>query len=224
MQHTDLLTPLGATGDGTQIWKINHNGVDEHPMHVHLYNVQLINRVAWDGFLMPPEPHELGWKETIRVRPLEQLIFAFRPTLPTVPFEVPNSVRLMNPALPEGALLRNQPIGFIDLQGVATTIYNHKVNFGHEFVWHCHILSHEEMDMMHAVVVGDAPPAPVFGPGTVQGRNITLRWQLMLKATSYYRRATNPAVWCPWPDCAGRQRRTVSTRARSAACRWFTIA
>jgi spore coat protein A len=24
---------------------------------------------------------------------------------------------------------------------------------GHEYVWHCHILEHEEHDMMHALVV-----------------------------------------------------------------------
>jgi hypothetical protein len=34
------------------------------------------------------------------------------------------------------------------------------VNFGWEYVYHCHILSHEEMDMMHAQVVGVAPAAP----------------------------------------------------------------
>ena len=25
-------------------------------------------------------------------------------------------------------------------------------NFGHEYVWHCHILSHEENDMMRPVI------------------------------------------------------------------------
>ena len=42
-------------GDGTQIWKITHNGVDTHPVHWHLYNVQLINRVGWDGIIRQPE-------------------------------------------------------------------------------------------------------------------------------------------------------------------------
>ena len=27
------------------------------------------------------------------------------------------------------------------------------VNFGWEYVWHCHILAHEEMDMMHSQAV-----------------------------------------------------------------------
>ena len=33
----------------TQIWKITHNGVDTHFIHFHLFNVQVINRVGWDG-------------------------------------------------------------------------------------------------------------------------------------------------------------------------------
>src|SRR5665811_1467986 len=56
--------------DGTQIWKITHNGVDTHPIHFHLFNVQLLNRVTWDNIIIPPEASELGWKDTIRVSPV----------------------------------------------------------------------------------------------------------------------------------------------------------
>jgi hypothetical protein len=44
--------------------------------------------------------------------------------------------------------------------GEPVDIVNHYVNFGWEYVFHCHILSHEEMDMMHAQVVGIEPAAP----------------------------------------------------------------
>ena len=76
---SNSMTPLGSLSDGTQIWKITQNGVDTHPMHFHLANVQVLNRVAWDGALLPPEPNELGWKETVRTNPLEHLIVAMRP-------------------------------------------------------------------------------------------------------------------------------------------------
>ena len=72
----------------TQIWKITHNGVDTHSIHFHLFNVQLINRVGWDGAIRPPDPNELGWKETVRMNPLEDFIVAARYKLPTVPFAV----------------------------------------------------------------------------------------------------------------------------------------
>ena len=83
------VTPIASADDGTQIWKITHNGVDTHPIHWHLYNVQVINRVTWDNIIIPPEPTELGWKETVRVSPLEDTYVAVRPIVPMIPFGVP---------------------------------------------------------------------------------------------------------------------------------------
>lgn len=176
----DSMTPLGTLKDGTQIWKITHNGVDTHPIHFHLVNVQLINRVAWDGALLPPEPNELGWKETVRVNPLEDTIVAMRPVAPTQPFDIPNSVRLIDPTMPEGAPLMTPPGGFVDPAANPVTILNHYVNFGWEYVWHCHILSHEEMDMMHSLCFSVAPKAPtnlaVAISGSGAARQATLSW------------------------------------------------
>ncbi len=62
--------PISAANDGTQIWKITHNGVDTHPIHVHLFDVQVLNRVGWDGIIRPPDANELGWKDTVRISPL----------------------------------------------------------------------------------------------------------------------------------------------------------
>jgi hypothetical protein len=47
---------------------------------------------------------------------------------------------------------------------------NHLVNYGAEYVYHCHILSHEEMDMMRPVSLALPPVAPsevAFTLGTV---------------------------------------------------------
>lgn len=79
---SDLGQPIGTMADGTQIWKITHNGVGTHAIHVHLYNVQLINRVGWDGAIKPPDSNELGWKDTVRMNPLEDAIIAVRPAAP----------------------------------------------------------------------------------------------------------------------------------------------
>ena len=108
--------------DGTQIWRIFHNGVDTHTIHTHLFHAQLINRVGQDGLVMlPPDPNELGWKDTFRMNPLEITYLAMRPTVPTpaqVPFEVPDSVRLIDPTLPEGAtLIPPPPAGWFDPAG-----------------------------------------------------------------------------------------------------------
>jgi FtsP/CotA-like multicopper oxidase with cupredoxin domain len=41
----------------------------------------------------------------------------------------------------------------VDKNKVTYTVVNQMTNFGHEFVWHCHILGHEENDMMYPLVV-----------------------------------------------------------------------
>jgi FtsP/CotA-like multicopper oxidase with cupredoxin domain len=171
------VTPISTT-DGAQIWKITHNGVDTHPIHFHLYDVQVINRVTWDNIIMPPDATELGWKDTVRVSPLQDTIVALRPIVPTLPFEVPNSIRELNPMMPDG----NQ-VGFNNIDGngnPTAPVINQLVNFGWEYVYHCHILSHEEMDMMRPVTLA-VPPKKADGLSyTVSGngnkKNLTLSW------------------------------------------------
>jgi FtsP/CotA-like multicopper oxidase with cupredoxin domain len=151
------MTQIGTLGDGTQIWKITHNGVDTHPIHFHLFDVQLLNRVDWAGVVKPPEPNELGWKETVRMNPLEDCIVALRPSSPKVPFGVPDSYRPLDPTMPIGdpSTFRN-----VGPDGNPVTVLNQVINFGWEYVWHCHILSHEEMDMMRPMIFNVARTAP----------------------------------------------------------------
>ncbi len=175
------VTQISSETDGTQIWKITHNGVDTHPIHFHLYDVQVINRVTWDNIIIPPEPTELGWKDTVRVSPLEDTIVAVRPIIPTVPFGVPDSKRPLNPMMPIGAKgSQNGPNGTeagfnnTDANGnPIAPIVNEVVNFGWEYVWHCHILSHEEMDMMRPVSVmvkKTLPTAPALSFDAAAGK------------------------------------------------------
>jgi FtsP/CotA-like multicopper oxidase with cupredoxin domain len=157
-----LMTPIGSLADGTQIWKITHNGVDTHPVHFHLFDVQLINRVGWDGQIVPPDPNELGWKETVRMNPLQDCIVALRPVASKQPFGLPDSVRLLDPTMPQGST-----VGFknVDPNGNPITVTNEPYNFGWEYMWHCHILSHEEMDMMRPIqfnVARELAEAPVL--------------------------------------------------------------
>jgi len=171
------VTPIATADDGTQIWKITHNGVDTHPIHWHLSDVQLINRVGWDGIIRRPDPNELGWKETIRISPLEDTIVAVRPIIPKVPFGVPDSIRPLNPMMPLGS---TEMFNSTDGNGnpINPPITNQIVNFGWEYVWHCHILSHEEMDMMRPISVAVAralAQAPVLSFARTAGP-VTLNW------------------------------------------------
>jgi spore coat protein A len=72
-----------------------------------------------------PDPNERGWKETVRMNPGEMTVVEMRFELPSLPYSVPTSPRLH------------------DMYGIDA----------YEYVWHCHILEHEEHDMMRPLAV-----------------------------------------------------------------------
>lgn len=171
--YVDPPTEILSNGQ-TQIWKITHNGVDTHAIHFHLFNVQLINRVGWDGAVRPPDANELGWKETVRMNPLEDAIVALKPVLPTVPFAIPDSIRLLDPTSPEGST--GQFTNVDPFTNNPTTVLNTMTNYGAEYVWHCHLLGHEENDMMRPMSVGQGPLAPVLSAIGTGNDQVDLSW------------------------------------------------
>jgi hypothetical protein len=72
-------------------------------------------------------------------------------------------------------------------------------NFGWEYVWHCHILGHEENDMMRPFVFEVSPAAPTVLTGAASSGpvKVTLHWtnnDTFPAATNYLvQRATNAA-------------------------------
>ncbi|HEY3309601.1 MAG TPA: multicopper oxidase domain-containing protein [Desulfuromonadaceae bacterium] len=115
----------------TEVWEIYNNTGDTHPMHFHLVNVQLINRQLFSSYgtftgpPLPPDPNEAGWKETV-------LMYPGTVTRIIMKFDIPN-VRTAN-----GTIIPTPPSPRTG---------------GNEYVWHCHILEHEEHDMMRPLVV-----------------------------------------------------------------------
>jgi len=200
IQGSDKATLIGALNDGTQIWKITHNGVDTHAIHVHLFNAQLINRVGWDGQIYPPEPNELGWKETIQMNPLQDIIIALRPITMTLPWDLPNSVRLLDPSRPAGA--KGIQFANVDPNGNPVTVTNDVVNFGWEYVWHCHLLGHEENDMMRPIAFGVPPVTPSGLTATLKGGKIALTWvDNSLSETNFVVQVAHAATG-PWTTLA----------------------
>jgi hypothetical protein len=172
---------LDAIKDGeTQIWKITHNGVDSHPVHFHLMNVQLINRVDWAGVIKPPQAGEMGWKETITMNPLEDVYVAARAVRPVTPFGLPTSTRLLDPSQAVSSKImftnldpvtgqtptfQRQLVNGVNTDVPTAEYSNQMTDFDNEYVWHCHILGHEENDFMRpmifhpTVILPDAPGA-----------------------------------------------------------------
>ncbi|HXJ59655.1 MAG TPA: multicopper oxidase domain-containing protein [Verrucomicrobiae bacterium] len=129
------VVPAGSV----EVWRIFNFSADTHPIHFHLVNVQVLSRqpfqvqqgkIEMSGRARGPEETELGWKETVKMHPGEVTIVAIRFDLPAgLPFNVPSTPRAAE----------------LGLTNPAKTY--------HEYVWHCHILEHEEHDMMRPLVV-----------------------------------------------------------------------
>jgi spore coat protein A len=136
-----LPATVGATEENVnegdvEVWEIYNTTGDVHPMHFHLVNVQVVNRqlfnlggfpgtITFTGPIIPPDKNETGWKETVPMYPGTV-------TRCIMKFDVPEIVTA------DGKFIRTP-------ESPRTG--------GNEFVWHCHILEHEEHDMMHALVV-----------------------------------------------------------------------
>jgi hypothetical protein len=160
--------PTETLRDGeTTLWRIAHTGVDAHPVHFHFVNVQVVARVNADGTVEAPPPEELGWKETVKMNPAQDIIVAFRPKKPELGgFTVPASVRMLDPTQPAGV-----PHGFTQMDPAtglpsATPVVNALADLSWEYVWHCHILGHEENDFMRVVSFIPNETAPL-APGLV---------------------------------------------------------
>jgi len=133
----------------TEVWRFFNLTADTHPMHFHLQDCQVVSRQPFkmvSGRFTPtgvprgPEPNELGRKETVKLHPGEVTSVIFKWDMVPVPFDVPYSTRNM------GAL-------------------GAQIAQANEFVWHCHILEHEEHDMMRPLVItGKNPQKPNITP------------------------------------------------------------
>jgi spore coat protein A, manganese oxidase len=100
--------------DSVEIWNFINLTDDAHPIHLHLVRFQILDRwafnvaaywatgeVKYTGAVVPPEPAESGWKDTVRADP-----------------------------------------------GMVTRIIIRFEGFTGRYVWHCHILEHEDNEMM----------------------------------------------------------------------------
>lgn len=171
---TEILNP----GE-TQYWILKNHDADNHPIHFHLFNVQVLARHVGNGVLKAPREEELGWKETVQSWPGEDLIVAMKPKTPLLPFGLANSKRLLDPSLPAGTQSphldytttltgASAPFAFqqVDFNtGAPANVSNVEQDFGWEYVWHCHILGHEENDLMRPMVfnaVTTQPGVPVI--------------------------------------------------------------
>lgn len=100
--------------NSTEIWSFVNPTDDSHPIHLHLVKFQILDRrkienfaylshqeIRFTGPAVPPDPDEVGWKDTVRAHP-----------------------------------------------GMMTRIIARFEGYPGRYVWHCHILEHEDNEMM----------------------------------------------------------------------------
>jgi spore coat protein A len=133
--HEYLHPPTEIAQKGTiEVWQILNLTADAHPIHFHLSNVQILYRQAaqtkgFTGVINPtggpiaPDLNELGFKETVRMNPGEVTVVIMK-------FDIPP-----------------------DPNGVTIPPSTRTGVSGAEYVVHCHILEHEEHDMMRPLIV-----------------------------------------------------------------------
>jgi spore coat protein A, manganese oxidase len=114
----------------TEVWRIFNTTGDTHPMHFHLVNVQVPSRQPFNvaGYDGTPE-----FTRPARLPDANEL--GWKETVRMNPGEC--TTVIMRFDLPSGS----SPVPVSPRTG------------GDEYVWHCHILEHEEHDMMRPLIV-----------------------------------------------------------------------
>ncbi|MEY8876918.1 MAG: multicopper oxidase family protein [Leptothrix sp. (in: b-proteobacteria)] len=113
----------------TEVWEIHNTTVDAHPIHLHLVDFRVINRQAFSGTVVPKPMGANGSY--------------------TGGYLTGVTLGAARPAEPHEAGRKDTVVAY---PGEVTRI---RVSFPRagEYIWHCHILSHEDHEMMRRFVV-----------------------------------------------------------------------
>jgi spore coat protein A len=123
--YEDAPTEMPVAGD-IEAWRIFNLSGDTHPIHFHLVNVQVVSRQAFDD---------------------RRLRFLGPPRPPDANERGWKETVRMNPGECTTVIMK------FDLAPAPFSVPLSPRTGGHEYVWHCHILEHEEHDMMRPLIV-----------------------------------------------------------------------
>jgi spore coat protein A len=131
--------------NAVEVWQIVNRTVDAHPIHLHQVGFQVLDRtpidlIGYDAALAACKANPAG-----AGCPVDPALFAIGPAQPPAPYELGQKDTVM--AKP-GEMTRLK--AYFDIPG--------------QYVWHCHILSHEDNEMMRPLCVGDVAGCPKSAP------------------------------------------------------------
>jgi FtsP/CotA-like multicopper oxidase with cupredoxin domain len=131
----------------TEEWTIVNRTADAHPIHLHQTQFQVLSRTPIDLAAYDAAIAACQANRAAATCPPDPNLFVKKNTrtAPAFPWEAGQKDTLQtNPG--EITKLR----AFFDIPGL--------------YVWHCHILSHEDNEMMRPLCVSPDPNAPICNP------------------------------------------------------------
>jgi FtsP/CotA-like multicopper oxidase with cupredoxin domain len=166
--NTTSMTPMMVTLDGqmwenpisekpklgaTEMWKIPNLTGDAHPIHIHLVQWQLVSRQAFDvdrytaDWIALNGPGEPPYPANHPTKPLDPTPYLLgSPRGPDANEQGWKDTVRMNPS--EVTVVKAR---FAPTDGSYSFPFNARMGPG--YVWHCHIVDHEDNEMMRPYVV-----------------------------------------------------------------------
>jgi hypothetical protein len=163
-------------GDATRIWRITHDGTVSHSVTFQGFAVQVLERARREGEPRPPDPGELGWKDTVRVDPLESVTVAVRPVLPPLPFGLPASRRALDVTSPLGAEGAFTQLDALTAAPLQQPVVNATADFSFEARWGIHLMGGEESHAARPIVLQGTAAAPAELSAAATDGGVRLAW------------------------------------------------
>jgi len=146
--------------DSTEEWEIWNASADAHPVHLHLVNFEILGRqqIAWDSHTFPDEDDRVIPNEFHDSPAGDGTYLVTQPVLQHNGL-LGNGFRLMNltygPSVAKPPqYVENAPKDMVTALPGQITRIKAKFDKPGRYVWHCHILSHEDHEMMRVLHVG----------------------------------------------------------------------
>jgi FtsP/CotA-like multicopper oxidase with cupredoxin domain len=149
------VSELPALGS-TEEWRIVDLTMDTHPIHLHLVQFQVVARISIDAMAYQMDWEMMNGVPPLHMTPMELPIepYITGPVIPAPPYEQgwKDTVK-MHPGMVTIIRARWAP-------NSGDAAYPFDATRGPGYVWHCHILDHEDNEMMRPYFVIRAPPPP----------------------------------------------------------------
>jgi FtsP/CotA-like multicopper oxidase with cupredoxin domain len=183
-------TELPVEGE-TELWEIVNLTADAHPIHLHLVQFQLMNRqafnvnkyvgvydasfpagvytpeygppLAYDPFANPQSGGKWGGNPDVGLLAKNgKPMWLQGPAKPPLPEEAGwKDTVIMYPGEVTRIMVRWAPTDLPANTPATDAYFPFDPNGGHGYVWHCHIIDHEDNEMMRPDAVIPNPNAPV---------------------------------------------------------------